>query len=103
MPRGLRRFHESGQSHFLTFSCYLGQPKFCSPELYDLFSLCLEQMRRRFAMCIYGYVVMPEHVHFLVSEPGRAAVPQLHVRSLHADRGTLGHAMHYLKAMQCTI
>jgi putative transposase len=39
-------------------------------------------MRQRFAMCIYGYVVMPEHVHLLVSEPGRA---------------TLAEAMHFLK------
>jgi putative transposase len=97
MPRGLRRFQESGQSHFLTFSCYRRQARFCSPEVYDLFSLCLEQMRRRFAMCIYGYVVMPEHVHLLVSEPGRAAVPQVRVRCLDAKLATLAHAMHYLK------
>ncbi len=25
-------------------------------------------MRCRFALCVYGYVVMPEHVHLLVSE-----------------------------------
>jgi len=33
------------------------------------FLLALEQIRRRFAMRVYGYVVMPEHVHLLVSEP----------------------------------
>jgi putative transposase len=26
-------------------------------------------MRRKFAMYIYGYVVTPEHVHLLLSEP----------------------------------
>ena len=26
-------------------------------------------MRRRFDLRIYGYVVMPEHVHLLLSEP----------------------------------
>jgi putative transposase len=31
----------------------------------------LEKMRRRFALCVYGYMVMPEHVHLLVSEPER--------------------------------
>jgi putative transposase len=97
MPRGLQRFHESGQSHFLTFSCYRRQAKFRSPEVYDLFSPCLDQMRRRFAMCIYGYVVMPEHVHLLVSEPRRAAVPQVRVRYLDANLGTLADAIHYLK------
>ncbi len=29
-------------------------------------------MRRRFDMCVYGYVVMPEHVHLLLSEPERS-------------------------------
>lgn len=35
----------------------------------DAFLLALEQTRLRFAMRVYGYVVMPEHVHLLVSEP----------------------------------
>ena len=26
-------------------------------------------MRVRFGLCVYGYVVMPEHVHLLLSEP----------------------------------
>ena len=82
MPRGLRRFHESGQSHFITFSCYRRQPNFVSAAVYDLFPLCLEDMRRRFEMCVYGYVVMPEHVHLLLSEPAQAK---------------LAEAMHYLK------
>ncbi len=82
MPRGLRRFHDSGQSHFITFSCYRRQPNFVNAAVYDLFPVCLEDMRRRFDMRVYGFVVMPEHVHLLLSEP---------------DRGTLSEAMHYLK------
>src|SRR5258705_715719 len=82
MPAGLRRFHESRQSHFITFSCLHRQPNFISPETYDLFVQCLEEMRHHFAMHIYGYVVMPEHVHRLVSEP---------------ERDTLADAIHYLK------
>ncbi len=82
MPRGLRRFHQSGQSHFITFSCYRRQPNFVNAAVYDLFPVCLEEMRRRFHMRVYGYVVMPEHVHLLLSEP---------------DHGTLAEAMHYLK------
>jgi putative transposase len=82
MPRGLRRFHESGPWHFITFSCYRRQPKVVSSAVYDLFPRCLEDMRRRFAMRIYGYVVMPEHVHLLLSEP---------------EHDTLAEAIHYLK------
>jgi putative transposase len=29
----------------------------------------LERIRRRYLFRVYGYVVMPEHVHLLVSEP----------------------------------
>ena len=82
MTHGLRRFHQSRQAHFLTFSCYHRQPKFNSREVCDLFLDCLEAMRLRFAMRIYGYVIMPEHVHLLVSEP---------------DQGTIADAMHFLK------
>ena len=82
MPSRLRRFHQSGQSHFITFSCYRRKQKFVDPETYTLFVVCLERMRRRFAMCVYGYVVMPEHVHLLVSEP-----PNL----------SLAEAVHFLK------
>ena len=82
MPRGRVRYHESGQSHFITFSCYRRKPKFADTRFYDLFPFCLEAMRLRFRMRIYGYVVMPEHVHLLVSEP---------------EDGNLAEAMHYLK------
>src|SRR5271157_2233209 len=82
MPGGLRRFHQSGQSHFVTFSCYRRQPNFVNATVYDLFPLCLEDMRRRFELRVYGYVVMPEHVHLLLSEP---------------EHCTLAEAIHYLK------
>ena len=72
MTRGLVRFQESEQSHFLTFSCCHRRANFTSPEVYNFFLECLERMRRRFVMHIYGYVVMPEHVHLLVSEPAQA-------------------------------
>ena len=74
MTSGLRRFQESGQAHFLTFSCYRRQGNFSSAETYDLLLQCLENMRRHFSLCIYGYVVMPEHVHLLVNEPKQASL-----------------------------
>ena len=45
MPRSLRRFQQSRQSHFVTFSCYRRQANFTSPDIYDLFVHCLEDMR----------------------------------------------------------
>jgi REP-associated tyrosine transposase len=69
MPDGLKRLHHSGQSHFLTFSCYHRRPLPAQMHMQDAFLLALEQVRRRFQMRVYGYVVMPEHVHLLLSEP----------------------------------
>ena len=35
----------------------------------NLFELTLERVRARYEFAVVGYVVMPEHVHLLVSEP----------------------------------
>jgi|HubBroStandDraft_6_1064221.scaffolds.fasta_scaffold136943_2 putative transposase len=75
--------------NFVTFSRERRQPKFDTPDNCDLFVLCLKEMRLRFAMRIYGYVVMPEHVHLLVSEPDRP-VSQVRVRTLDASPSQKG-------------
>jgi putative transposase len=36
-----------------------------------LFLKILERVRRRYRLAVLGYVVMPEHVHLLVTEPQR--------------------------------
>ena len=69
MPLGLKRFQQSKQSHFVTFSCNKRLPLLSSPILRDIFIRCLEKIRRRYQFRVFGYVVMPEHVHLLVSEP----------------------------------
>jgi putative transposase len=38
----------------------------------DLFEDALERVRVRYLFVVAGYVVMPEHIHLLVSEPKRA-------------------------------
>jgi putative transposase len=69
MPWGLKRFHGAGDVHFITCSCYRRQPLLGSAQRRDLFLQVLEQVRRRYQFVLIGYVVMPEHVHLLVSEP----------------------------------
>ena len=71
VPWSLQRFQQSQQLHYITFSCYRRQPRLNTPQACRLFLRQLEIARRRFAMCVYGYVVMPEHVHLLVNEPER--------------------------------
>ncbi len=74
MPHGLKRYQQSKQSHFLTFSCYRRLPLLCDERLRNLFLHSLERMRRKYRFHVYGYVVMPEHVHLLVSEPQTEAL-----------------------------
>lgn len=71
MPWGLKRFQESGQIHFLTFCCYRRRPLLNSTLTKRSFETALERVRRSFELYLYGYVVMPEHVHLLISEPER--------------------------------
>jgi putative transposase len=71
MPRGLIRYQLAGDFHFVTFSCYHRLPYLGTPAARDLFERSLETMRARYEFFIAGYVVMPEHVHLLVSEPRR--------------------------------
>src|SRR5260370_20367429 len=72
MPWGLKRFQEARCLHFVTFSCYHRAPLLGTPEARNTFEQTLEQVRRWYGFYICGYVVMPEHVHLLVSEPERA-------------------------------
>jgi len=74
MPWGLVRFQQSGTLHFITFSCYRRQAFFDTPYARETFERSLEQTRRSYRFYVMGYVVMPEHVHLLVSEPERATL-----------------------------
>jgi putative transposase len=69
VPWGLKRFQQSGDLHFITFSCYRRQSKFAVPASRRVFEQALERVRKQYDFFIRGYVVMPEHVHLLISEP----------------------------------
>jgi putative transposase len=71
MPSRLKRFQQAKDTHFLTFSCHDRKPYFATPASRELFERTLEQIRRRYVFHVFGYVIMPEHVHLMVSEPGR--------------------------------
>ena len=58
----------------MTFSCYRRQPLLASARAKRLFGTALEQARRQYGFYVSGYVVMPEHVHLLVSEPERSTL-----------------------------
>jgi putative transposase len=74
MPNHLQRFQQPGDLHFITFSCHDRMPYLAVADSRDAFEWSLEQVRRRYVLRVYGYVVMPEHVHLLVSEPKRSTL-----------------------------
>jgi len=63
------RYYGSGDLHFITCSCYRRQALLGTARSRDLFLTVLEQVRRRYQFVVVGYVVMPEHIHLLISEP----------------------------------
>lgn len=69
MPWGLKRYYGIGGAHFITWSCYGRRPLLDSKPGRDLLLTVLELMRERYRFGVVGYVVMPEHVHLLISEP----------------------------------
>jgi putative transposase len=75
MPSGLIRLQREGDDHFVTFSCYCREPYLDPASSKDIFLDSLELTRRRYNFEVLGYVVMPEHVHLLVSEPEDPELP----------------------------
>jgi putative transposase len=69
MPKGLRRFHHTGDWHFITCSCYRRQKFLDWVRRRDLFLDILEEVRAKYDFVVAGYVVMPEHFHLLIGEP----------------------------------
>ncbi|HEY6768907.1 MAG TPA: transposase [Candidatus Sulfotelmatobacter sp.] len=73
----------------------------------DCFLSILEQTRQRYRFVVVGYVVMPEHIHLLITEPEigtRSTVMQvLKQRTAHAllpkrKRSNLTKAIYFEKA-----
>jgi putative transposase len=74
MPSGLQRYQQAGDLHFITFSCYRRQPLLSTPKAKRIFEQTLERVRCWYGRLVTGYVVMPEHVHLLLSEPERSSL-----------------------------
>ncbi len=71
MPEGLKRYYGRGHLHFLTFSCYRRLPLLNTTRARNVFVEALGEIRERYKFLLVGYVVMPNHVHLLVSESAK--------------------------------
>ena len=47
-----------------------------SPGSRGTFEAALERVRKEYELGVYGYVLMPEHVHLLLSDPERGTLAQ---------------------------
>jgi putative transposase len=92
----LKRYQQSRQSHFVTFCCYRRRQLLAPAEAKTMFERALECVRRTYRMTVYGYVVMPEHVHLLLSEPEGATLAEA-LKSLKqgVSRRLIGEAGHF--------
>ncbi len=72
MPWSLQRFQQARCLHFITFSCSNREPRLGTARSRDIFEQTLENVRQWYGFHVAGYVVMPEHVHLLITEPERA-------------------------------
>ncbi len=69
MPKGLRRFHHTGDWHFITSSCSRRKSSWTRRSGVICFWTSLSEFARKYDFVVAGYVVMPERFHLLIGEP----------------------------------
>jgi len=96
VPWGLKRYQQTRQSHFVTFCCFHRRRLLTTDASRRTFEAALERVRRSFNLRVYAYVIMPEHVHLLLSEPERGLLADA-LKSLKQgiSRRLIGSAEHF--------
>jgi putative transposase len=80
MPRDLKRYVGRSDLHFITFTCYQRRHFLASVRARNLAVQILGEVRARYGFAVLGYVIMPEHMHVLISEvPGVAPAKVIQV------------------------
>lgn len=62
----MKRIESFDRIRFVTFSCYQRLPLLHNSRIRDQFLIDLRAVRERFHFNLYGWVIMPEHVHLLL-------------------------------------
>ena len=68
MPKNLKRLTGRNDLHFITFCCYQRRTLLGSVRSRNLVIEILREVRAKYGFSLVGYVIMPEHVHLLISE-----------------------------------
>ena len=79
-PKNLKRIIGRGDLHFITFCCYQRCALLGTVRARNLAAKLLGEVRNKYGFALVGYVLMPEHVHLLISEsPGLAPAKNIQV------------------------
>src|SRR6202011_860351 len=80
----------------VTFCCYHRHRLFTADPSCRIFESALERVRRSYRLYVYGYIVMLEHVHLLLSEPQKDTLAEA-LKSLKqgVSRRSIGDADHF--------
>lgn len=62
----IRHFHEPGDLHELTFSCYCRESLLVDHAHCELLAKAIERGLTEHALHLGAFVFMPEHVHLLI-------------------------------------
>jgi putative transposase len=71
MPQDLIRIYGYHNFHYITCSCYPRHQLLARAAARDVFVEVLNQVPARYRFDVMGYVVMPEHCQFMISERKR--------------------------------
>jgi putative transposase len=86
MPKNLKRITGRNDLHFITFCCYERRALLGSARARNRIVRILGEVRAKYVFALVGYVVMPEHVHLLISES--ALVPPAKVIQVFKQRSS---------------
>jgi putative transposase len=74
--KAIRHYHQAGDCHELTFSCYRRWPLLTSDSWRQYLAESIDKALHSHGLNLSAFVFMPEHVHLLVwpQNPARAAI-----------------------------
>ncbi|RJP77283.1 MAG: transposase [Candidatus Zixiibacteriota bacterium] len=67
----LRHYDDMGTVRFVTFSCYRRLPDLNHPSAKPILIEEIANARNKHGFLLFGYVLMPEHVHLVLLPPAR--------------------------------
>ncbi len=79
-----------GSSYFVTTKCWQGRHLFQVPEIAEIFLQTLLDYRDQKAYLLHEFVLMPDHLHFLLTPQGTTTLE----RALQLIKGGSSHRIH---------